>query len=157
MDTKTDINQKYCHLSAVKKRDDLCSDTAKHGPYRSPKRKGPDFHFTKQFEHPRFHRSLDETHSCQTSPSSIRFTWIQRTWDHELRKLRKKYSPHHGWQVASHWTPFPVLGQRFYICYTCYILALGYITRGMSGPSICWHDTYTVTQPEPKQWRYVKT
>ena len=28
-------------LSAVKKTDDLCSDAAKHGPYRSPKAKGP--------------------------------------------------------------------------------------------------------------------
>ena len=69
---------------------------------------------------------------------------------------KQKYCPHHGWQVASHWTPFPVLGQRFYICYTCY-LALGYVTQGISGPPICWHNTYTVTQPEPKQWRYVKT
>ena len=52
-------------------------------------------------------------------------------------------SPHHPWQVASHWTPFPVLGQRFYICYTCYILALGYVTQGISGPPIYWRNTYT--------------
>ena len=145
-------------LSAVKKRDDLCSDTAKHCPYQSPKRKGPHFHFTKQFEHPRFHTSLDEIRSRQTShpplSDSIKFKRLEiMNWE----SSGKKYSPHHGWQVASHWTPFPVLGQRFYICYTCYILALGYVTRGISEPPICWHDTYTVTQPEPKQWRYGKT
>ena len=88
------------------------------------KSKGPYFHFTKQFQHPRFHRSLHEIHSCQTSSSSIRFNWIQRTWDHELRELRKrkkKNSPHHQGFVhgPSHWTLFPVLGLQFYIFYTC--------------------------------------
>ena len=81
-------------------------------------------HFTKQSRHPRFHRSLHEIHSCQTSSSSIRFNWIQRTWDHELRELRKKInknSPHRPGKVhcPCHWTPFPVLGRKLYIFCTC--------------------------------------
>ena len=41
MDTKLISTKNIAILSAVKKRDDLCSDTAKHDPYRSPKAKGP--------------------------------------------------------------------------------------------------------------------
>ena len=97
--------------------------------------KGPYFHLTKQFQHPRFHRTLDEIHSCQTSSSSIRLNSKDlRSWIGKAQK-KKKNSPHHPWKVP-HWTPFPVFGQQFYIFYTCYILALGYVT-------LCWHHTYT--------------
>ena len=52
------------------------------------KAKGPIyFHFTKQFQPL---DSVDEIRSCQTSSSSISSIEFKRTWDQELRKLRKR-------------------------------------------------------------------
>ena len=119
------------------------------------KSKGPYFHFTKQFQHPRFHRSLHEIHSCQTSSSSIRFNWIQRTWDHELRELRKRKKK----QSSPPGICPRAISLNSVSCARATVLHLLHMhTHATSWLLAKSHSAgITPTQPEPKQWRYVKT
>ena len=106
----------------------------------------PYVHITKQFQHPRFHRTLDEIHSCQTFP--LLSDWIQRTWDHELGKLRKRKKT-----VLTTHERF-LTGLRF-LCSGNSFTSSTHATSWLLATS---HSAgITPTQPEPKQWRYVKT